>query len=74
MRVSAFAEDFNIEDSIIKSKEISKYLKEKAELFSFSFLDAANFLKVSEIDGIHLDYEGNKLLADLLYEWVRENL
>ena len=74
LKSSQFAEDFIVEDAIIKSKELGKHLKTKAESFGFSFLDAAKYVTANNIDGLHLDYQGHKVLADLIYEWIRENL
>lgn len=49
--------------SIDHSWLLGGYLKAKAELMGFHFLDAGDFVSASQADGVHLDVQGNRLLA-----------
>lgn len=55
-----------------KSQELAKHFKYFADLHGCHFFDAASVAKSSSIDGIHIDAENHKLLAEALSKRVRD--
>ena len=64
--------DLTNESSIQNSRLLGKYLKLVAEQCGCDFLDAAQYIRPSRLDGVHLDAEGHAKLADLVFERVKE--
>lgn len=60
-------------DGIEKSRSLSAHYQRFAELHSCHFFDAASIAEASQIDGIHLDTENHKRLADSLTRTVVNN-
>ena len=58
------------EESLAKSKELSKYYKRISDKYGCTFLNASQYVCVSPEDQIHLSKEGHAALAEALYETV----
>ncbi len=59
-------------DDISESKQLAYYYELTANTFGTEFLDTAQHVETSEVDGIHLDKEANKVLAKAITNKVRE--
>ena len=65
---SVFAEFFDAENVVQKSREIPKWYELVAKQFGCDFLNATELVCAGETDCLHLSPEGHKKLADLVYE------
>lgn len=59
---------------IEKSLQFGKEFQEIAHQFGCHFLDAAQYADPDPNDGVHLDAEGHKALAEALYKMIAEIL
>lgn len=57
-----------------KSEEFPKYLKNLLKEYQIEFLDTSGIVSMNTIDYMHLDEEGHKKMADLVYKKVKEIL
>lgn len=57
-----------------KSQQFSKEFCAVAEEYGCAFLDAAEVAQPDPLDGIHLDAEGHKALAETLYQKIQQIL
>ncbi len=57
-----------------KSLSFSKSYKDFSLKNNWHFLDTSNIIKASEIDGVHLDKEGNKILGEAIVKKIKEVL
>lgn len=48
------------------STQLAKYLEEVAETYDCAFLDAARYAKASKVDGMHMDIDQHKQLAQAM--------
>ena len=64
--MSADVMDFD-EHSVAVSRQLGSSFRRTAEEKNILFLDAADYVKVSETDGIHLDADNHVLLANAVY-------
>lgn len=62
------------EASIALSRNLAKYYEKAAKTYHIAFLDAAQYAKASDLDGIHLDAEGHRRLADGLAQKIKQIL
>ncbi|KKR09383.1 MAG: G-D-S-L family lipolytic protein [Parcubacteria group bacterium GW2011_GWA2_39_18] len=53
-----------------KSEKLGKMYLKIAEKHNIDFLDLAQYVKVSEIDGVHLDENEHRKIADIMYQKV----
>ena len=60
------------ENSVPKAAEFGIRLKALAEELGCDFLDADSLVKVSPVDGLHLPPESHKVLADAVYNKIKE--
>lgn len=58
--------------SEIKTKNLSKFYKNIAGTHNCEFLDAAEHVNPSKEDGVHLDKEGHKKLAEVLADKIKK--
>lgn len=71
---SPFAEFFD-EDSVVqKSKDISKWFELVAGQFGCEFLDATSQVTAGDVDSLHLSPEGHAKLAELVYQKINSML
>ena len=66
-----FADSFN-EVSIDKSKRLADYYKKVADKHGCGFLDAKQYIRPSVEDGLHLDPDGHKGLAEAIADAIKE--
>ena len=66
-----FADSFN-EVSIDKSKRLADYYKKVADKHGCGFLDAKQYIRPSVEDGLHLDPNGHKGLAEAIANAIKE--
>ena len=62
------------ETSLTRCAGLAAEYKRVADKLGCHFLNAADYAMVSKEDGIHMDEEGHRLLADALAEKIREIL
>ena len=58
------------ETSISKSKKAGKIYKKHAQICHCEFFDINEFTKPSDIDGLHYDKIGHKIIADKLANFL----
>ena len=58
------------ETSIIKSKKIAPIYERIANMYNCKYIDINNFVKPSDIDGLHYDKISHKIIADKLSEYI----
>ena len=56
------------------SKGFKKAYEPIAKKYGCAFLNAADYAKASDLDGVHMDSENHKKLADAIYKKVKEIL
>ena len=61
----AFVTQFD-ETSISKSKKVGRVYKKLAQIYGYKIFDINEFVKPSDLDGLHYDAEGHKLIAEKL--------
>ena len=61
------------ETAIARSKEFHKYYKEVAERNNCIFFDAAEYVKASDVDSLHLMPEEHKKLAEGLFQCMKDS-
>lgn len=66
--------DVTDQQSIDNSRKLGKHMKIVAEQLGVEFIDAAQFVKPSDVDGVHLDEKGHAQMAELVYEKVKQML
>lgn len=62
------------QQSIDNSRKLGKHMKIVAEQLGVEFIDAAQFVKPGDVDGVHLDEKGHAQMAELVYEKVKQML
>lgn len=65
--------DFS-EESLAVSKALAPAIKERAERLDIPFMNAADYADPSPSDGLHLEPEGHKALAEAFYKKITEEL
>ena len=70
IRTSPFYGAF-FEEAVEESKKFPKFYKAVAEKYGCVFFNAAEYIYPSEVDSLHLTPEGHKVLAEKLYETVK---
>jgi lysophospholipase L1-like esterase len=54
-----------------KSEAFGSFLRQTAERLGTGFVDAAEHIKVSQVDGVHFDPDQHRILADVIEEALR---
>lgn len=68
---------FNVlfnETSVSKSKEFESLYKQIAEENNCFYFDVNKITKPCDIDGIHYDKNAHKIIADNLYDFIKNNI
>ena len=65
---SWLGDSFGYENARRLTQELSSWYKQLADMYGCTFVDAAEYVKVSDVDGVHLDREGQKELGRVLAE------
>ena len=68
---SWLGENFGYEYAVEVSKKIAGWYQEISMKYQVHFLNAAEYVKVSDADGCHLDAEGQRKLGEAIAEYVR---
>lgn len=71
---SPFAEFFDADSVVQKSKDISKWFELVAGQFGCEFLDATSHVTAGDVDSLHLSPEGHAKLAELVYQKLKSML
>lgn len=58
--------------SVETSKALAGEFKKLSQKYDAFFLDASEVTEVSDVDGVHLDEEGHRALAEAVYDLIRE--
>lgn len=66
------AESFD--GAIEKSQHFHQYYQDTASKNQCIFLNAAGVLQPSEVDGVHLDTQGNEHLANAIYPLIKDRI
>lgn len=74
IRDSWLGDSFGYENSIKVSKELSDWYRKLADMYDCSFLNAAEHVKASDKDGVHLDPESQRVLGKKIAEHVKQNI
>lgn len=64
---STYDIEFN-QEAVEVSKGLKKVFQKIASDFECDFLAASDYIKVSEVDQEHIDEEGQRVLADVIYQ------
>lgn len=70
IRYSAFYGNF-LENVIDRSKEFPEQYRRIAETYGCIFLNAAAYIRPSDVDSLHLDPDGHRILAEKLAETIQ---
>ena len=70
IRTSPFYGAF-FEEAVEESKKFPEFYKAVAEKYGCVFFNAAEYIYPSKVDSLHLTPEGHKVLAEKLYETVK---
>ena len=70
IRTSPFYGSF-LEDAIDRSRQFPRYYKEVADRYGCVFFNAAEWIRPSEVDSLHLDPEAHRILAEKLSEVIK---
>ncbi len=54
-----------------RSKGLNQLYEALAKKYGADYLDAAPHIKLSEIDGLHIDEAGQKIFAELIYQKIK---
>ena len=71
---SPFAEFFDADSVVQKSKDISKWFELVAGQFGCEFLDATSQVTAGDVDSLHLSPKGHAKLAELVYQKLKSML
>ena len=71
---SPFAEFFDADSVVQKSKDISKWFELVAGQFGCEFLNATSQVTAGDVDSLHLSPEGHAKLAELVYQKLKSML
>ena len=74
IKTSWLGDSFGYENAIKVSGELSDWYKQLADMYHCEFLDVSICAQTSELDGVHLDADNQKKLADVIYQRVLEIL
>jgi lysophospholipase L1-like esterase len=68
--INKFYKEF--EGAIEKSQELSFYYEQEAKEAGCDIINAGQFLEPSNIDGLHLDARGHKILAEKISDYIND--
>lgn len=71
IRESWLGDSYGYENSIKVSSELPEWYKKLADMYGCSFLDAGEYAKTSDKDGIHLDPEDQHKLGKAVAEHIK---
>ena len=71
---SCFAEFFSKSDSVARSKELAPWFELVAKQFGCEYLNATEQVSAGNADHLHLDKDGHRKMAELVYEKIKQIL
>lgn len=71
---SWLGENFGYDFAVELSGKIAGWYRELSDIYHVHFLDAAGYVKASDVDGCHLDAEGQVRLGEIIARYVKENI
>ena len=71
---SWLGDSFGYENAIKLSKELSDWYRKLSQMYGTEFIDAADHVKVSDADGVHMDADNQRKLGKILAEFIKSNL
>ena len=74
IRDSWLGDSFGYENAIKLSKELSDWYRKLSQMYGTEFIDAADHVKVSDADGVHMDADNQRKLGKILAEFIKSNL
>ena len=74
IKASWLGDSFGYENAMNVSGELADWYKQLADLYHCEFLDASLHVLTSKSDGVHLDADNQKKLAEVLFRRVSEIL
>lgn len=72
IRSSRFGDSFGFEKSRITSMKLAPLYEDLADRYGIAFMDAAEYVTVSDVDSIHLDAEEQIKLGEAVYSKLRD--
>lgn len=72
IRNSWLGESFGYEAAIKTSKELASWYKQLADMYNIGYIDASQYVEVSETDSIHMDSKNQRKLGKVIYASVKE--
>ncbi len=74
IRDSWLGDCFGYESARKLSMELAPWYQKVADMYDCLFLDAADYVKASTIDGCHLDAENQRKFGEVIAGFIKENL
>lgn len=74
IRDSWLGDSFGYENAIKLSKELSDWYRKLSQMYGTEFIDAADHVKVSDADGVHMDADNQRKLGKILAEFIKSDL
>jgi lysophospholipase L1-like esterase len=71
---SWLGDSFGYENAIKLSKELSDWYRKLSQMYGTEFIDAADHVKVSDADGVHMDEDNQRKLGNVLAGFIKSNL
>lgn len=69
---SWLGDSFGYKNACKVSSELSKWYQNLANNYNLDFIDAARYVKVSDVDSIHMDAKNNKILGLIVADKIRQ--
>ena len=63
---SWLGDSFGFENAVKLSKELASWYKQLADMYGCIYVDAAEYVQVSDADGVHLDGNAQRELGKIL--------
>ena len=68
---SWLGDSFGFENAVKVSNELADWYKSLADMYDCEYLDAAEYVKASKADGVHLDAEEQRKLGTVIAECIK---
>ena len=73
IRDSWLGDSFGYENAVKLSKELAPWYKQLADMYGCTFVDAAEHVKASPVDSIHMDSESQRTLGMVLAKVIADS-
>ena len=70
---SWLGDSFGYENAIKLSKELSDWYRKLSQMYGTEVIDAADPVKVSDADGVHMDADNQRKLGKILAEFIKSD-